>query len=89
MSNIDTLIPPGLVDFLDLEAVVRIVDVGCGNGSFTSYLLSQAASGLVWASPLRRRRRYGHPPGKCLLADGDGELNGHSHVEVPSSSNQE
>ncbi len=47
MSNIDTLIPPGLVDFLDSEAVARIVDVGCGNGSFTSYLVGQASPASV------------------------------------------
>ncbi len=47
MSNIDTLIPPGLVDFLDLGAVARIVDVGCGNGSFTSYLAGKARSGSI------------------------------------------
>ncbi len=42
MPDIDPMIPPGLVDFLDLGFARRIVDVGCGSGSFTSYLLGQA-----------------------------------------------
>ncbi len=47
MSDIDTLIPPDLIDFLDLGALARIVDVGCGNGSFTSYLMGRASPASV------------------------------------------
>ncbi len=44
MPSTDPLIPPGLVDFLDLGSAQRIVDVGCGSASFTSYLIGQAPS---------------------------------------------
>ncbi|MFQ5919075.1 MAG: class I SAM-dependent methyltransferase [Thermoplasmata archaeon] len=47
MSDFDTLVPSGLVDFLDLGSARRIVDVGCGSGKFTSYLLGQAPPGAV------------------------------------------
>ncbi len=47
MPDIDPLIPPGLVDFLELGFARRIADVGCGSGSFTSYVAAQAPPGSV------------------------------------------
>lgn len=47
MFDVDALVPPGLVDFLHLDSVSRIVDVGCGSGSFTSDLVDQAPPGSV------------------------------------------
>ncbi len=47
MSDLNTLVPPGLVRFLDLGSARRIVDVGCGSGKFTSYLVGQAPSPAV------------------------------------------
>lgn len=43
----DALMPPGLGAFLDLGAVSTIVDVGCGSGSFTSYLAAKSSPGSL------------------------------------------
>ncbi len=47
MADTDSLIPPGLPEYLGLGTMSHIVDVGCGDGSFTSYLVGQARSGSV------------------------------------------
>ncbi len=47
MRKSDALTPPGLSSFLALSAVSTIVDVGCGSGSFTSYLAAKSSPGSL------------------------------------------
>ncbi len=47
MRDPGALMPPGLNAFLDLRAVSTVVDVGCGSGSFTSYLAAKSSPGSL------------------------------------------